>query len=123
MEHVFQRHRGYRVDILSRFQGFSLSLLNSPLAPVQTLARILRTDVRSTFGQNLAKIARETGIDPLATTKRDLITRLSKKAAIPDGGIVMIEVVKELYSEWRKGDLSQEERDELKDHINVIAVS
>ena len=79
--------------------------------------------MRSTFGQNLAIVARECGIDPLTITKRDLISRLSKKAVIPDGGETMIDVMKQLYAELRRGELNQEETDELKDHIDVIAVA
>ena len=123
IDNVFSLHHGFKVDIFSRFQRFSLSLLNSPLAPIRTLARILRSDVRSTFGQNLAKIGREAGIDPLATTKRDLISRLAKRAVVPDGGEIMIEVVRQLYSESRQGDLTQPEKEELKDHLDVAAVA
>ena len=35
----------------------------------------------------------------------------------------MIDVVKQLYTELRQGDLDQEALEELKDHIDVVIVA
>ena len=64
IENMCSIHYGFRLDILSRFQKFAKSLFKCPIGPVRTLATMLRTDVRSVFGQNLAFIAKEAGIDP-----------------------------------------------------------
>ena len=55
--------------------------------------------------------------------KERIITWLSKKAVIPDGGELMVDVMKQLYAELRRDVLSQEETDVLRDHIDVIAVA
>ena len=106
IDHVFSHHQGFKMDIFSRFQRFSLNLLNSPLAPVRSLAGILRNDVQLSFGHNLAKIGSLASIDPLATSKNDLISRLTEKKEIPIKGEVVIEAVKLLYAELRQGGLS-----------------
>ena len=120
IDHVFSCHKGFKTDIFSRFQKFSLSLLNSPMAPIRTFSRILRIDVHSDFGYNLAKIGSITGIDILATTKNELISILSEKRKIPEGGEVIIEAVKLLYTELRQGGLPELEEEDLRTHLDVL---
>ena len=53
-----------RVNILTRFQGFFWSLLDSPSWEVAVVARLAARDVRSSVGANLQLIQRESGLDP-----------------------------------------------------------
>ena len=63
IENLLSIHHGFKVDLMSHFQKFYRSLYNSPSLPVRILATMLRTDVRSVTGQNLAMITAEAKVD------------------------------------------------------------
>jgi len=122
IENMCSIHHGFRLDILSRFQKFAKSLFKCPIGPVRTLATMLRTDVRSVFGQNLAFIAKEARIDPLATSRKDLIRKLFKRREPPTGDEFIIDVVCELYKGLQMEN-SDQEREEIIEMIYIISSS
>ena len=83
---------------------------------------MLRSDVRSIFGKNIAYIEKNTGINPLEMSRKDLINKVSIPRAAPWGEEFLIDVVKDLY------DVLQEEHDDMvrnviHDMILVLSVT
>ena len=90
--------------------------------PVRILATILRSDVHSIFGKNIAYIEKITGIIPLEMSQKDLISKVSIQYAAPWGEEFLIYVVKDLF------DVLQEEHDDternvIRDMILVLSVT
>ena len=122
IENVCSIHHGFRLDILSRFQNFAKSLFNCLIAPIRILAAMLRSDVRSVFGQNIAFIAKEAWIDPLVTSRKELIRKLFKRHEAPANDEFMIDVVHKLY-EGLQMEESDQGRQDIKDMIYIISMS
>jgi len=108
---------------MSRFQKFAKSLFNCPMAPVRTLASMLRTDVRSVFGKNIACITKEVGRNPLEISRTELIRKLSSRREPPCGDEFMIEVFRELYDGLQSEDNDNEGRGEINDMLYVLSMS
>ena len=119
IENVCSIHHGFKTDILSRFQKFAKSLFKCPIAPVRILATMLRSDVRSIFGKNIAYIEKITGINPLEMSRNDLINKVSVPREAPEGEQFMIEVVSDLYNVLQ-GEQVETERTLIHDMIHVL---
>ena len=122
IENVCSIHNGFRQDILSRFQKFVKNLFKSPIGSVRILASMLRTDVRSVFGKNLAFIAKEAGIDPLTITRKELKEKLFKQKEPPEGDKIFIDVFHELLESLQRVT-SYEDLEEVTEMIHIIASS
>ena len=121
IENVLSTHHGFKTDIMSRFQKFVKSLFNCPMAPVRMLASMLRTDVWSVFGKNIACITKEVGRNPLEISRMELIRKLSSRQEPPCGDEFMIDVFRELYDGLQSEDT--EGRGEINNMIYVISMS
>ena len=75
-----------RVQIICKFRGFFLSLLDSPSSEVRVVARLAARDLRSSVGANLDLIQRQTGLDPWAAGPGQLRAALlaADTVAVPE---------------------------------------
>ena len=106
---------------MTRFQKFYRNLLKSPSQPIRILAAMLRSDVCSVSGRNLARILEDAGRDPLALSRKALIQRLHKKREIPEGNTWLLEVIEGLLEKFRE-DVSKEEEEIDKQALYVLCV-
>ena len=76
-----------KVKLFTRFIGFFRSLLESPSREVSVTARLGARDLRTSVGQNLDLIRRETGLDPWCLSKQTLRSVLmeNEKTEVPAG--------------------------------------
>ena len=126
VENLLSVHKGYKVDLMTRYQKFYMNLLKSLSHLVRVLLSILRTDIRSVSGRNQSMITKEAGVDPLAILRRTLLSKLDKRKAVPLEDEWLLEVINNLLVELAMMDaecLGGEARDQLKDTIDVLCVS
>ena len=108
VENLLSIHHGFKVDLISHYQKIFKSLLNSHAAPVRILALMLRSDLCSVTGQNLATVMAEVKIDPSVVSRKSLIKRLRDRRGIPDGEEWILEVVSDLLEELDITDDTEE---------------
>ena len=72
-----------RMDILARYAKFARGLLVNPSMEVAVMAGVVRRDIRSVTGSNLALLKKETGVDPLHGSMSQLKAELDMKRVIP----------------------------------------
>ena len=126
VENLLSMHRGFKVDLLSRYQKFYMSLLRSPSMPVRVLSALLRNDVRSCSGRNLALITEEAGVDPLAVPKKKLEERLTKRRQVPDTEEWVLEEVNNMLGALmmlKHSGAEKEEVDQVKDMVDCLCVA
>ena len=63
-----------RTSIMGRYTKFCQSLNCHPISRVFCLARIVMSDIRTTTGFNLHCLMKETGLDPLNSTVKMIMT-------------------------------------------------
>ena len=83
---------------------------------------MLRSDVRSVFGKNIACITKEVGRNPLEISRMELIRKISSRHEPPSGDEFMIDMFRELFDGLQSEDTDQG-RGEIIDMIFVISVS
>ena len=64
---------------MARFVNFFNSLVNSPSLEVQMMARMVRTDARSTTARNLHLIQKESGLDSTNFTANDVKSSVPRR--------------------------------------------
>ena len=60
---------------------------------------MIRSDIRSVSGENLARISVEARRDPLAISRKALIKKLDKRREVPKGDKWLLGVVHDLLEE------------------------
>ena len=123
VENILSSHHGFKSDITSRFQKFAKSLFSCPIPAVRVLASMLRTDVRSVFGNNIAFLTREIGKNPLEISRSELIRKISCKQPPPPGNEFMLDVFNELYDCLQDGGTGAVETEEIHVMLHVLSVS
>ena len=76
-----------RSDILSRYAGFARGLKTSASQEVCVMFNLVRRDIRSTTGNNLAIVEAASGLDPFSYGSRRLKEEISKKEIVPIPGM------------------------------------
>ena len=86
------------------------------------MATLLRTDLCSVTGQNLAMITAEAKIDPLAISRQTLIKRIGDRREIPSGDEWVLEAVSDLMEEL---DIvgNTEEMEQIRETLDVISMA
>ena len=75
---------GVRNDILARYLKFVRGLMVSPSMEVSVMCGVVAGDGKTTTGQNLNVIWRETGLDPLGTSFAKLKEVIGSLATVPE---------------------------------------
>ena len=103
-------------QLLSRFHGFFLCLLESPSPEVQTIARLSARDVRTNIGANLRFISENTGLDPWAYGLRRIREELDNRTykVVPENERWKIPYFQKIISErlfaFYNGDRENEDK-------------
>ena len=116
-----------RDDILSNYRGFYSSLLRCPSLEVSTIAALLRTDVRSRSGRNLAYLHDICGFDPLSKSKDQVRTKIMERRNLTEDKVWIANQLADLIGyriELRdfRETLSEEEEADL-NHIDESITS
>ena len=122
VENLLSIHHGFKVDLMSCYQKYFKSLLNTNATPVRILTSMLRSDLCLVTGQNLAMIMSEAKIDPLEVSQRSLIERLRVRRKIPDGKDWILEVVSGLLDELDGSD-DIDVREETREMLDAISIA
>ena len=79
LENVLAKNiRSCRVNLMSRFHGFFLRLLDSPSLEASVVARLSARDMRTNIGSNLALICHESGLDPWMSSQSSMKEALTR---------------------------------------------
>ena len=68
-----------KTELMARFVNFFNSLVNSPSLEVQMMARMVRTNTRSTTARNLHLIQNESGLDSTNFTANDVRSSVPRR--------------------------------------------
>ena len=99
-------------------------LRDSPSREVAVLFGVVRGDVRSTTGSNIAHIRRESGLSPLCSSMLQLKARLSETGAtVPDGDQWRMQYLSRLLQERGEAFYEGEETLEWTELINSLVIN
>ena len=123
VENLLSTHHGFKVDLMTRYQKFYTNLLKSPSYPVRILSAMLRSDVRSCSGRNIAFITDEAGVDPLSISKGILTKKLDKKREIPENEAWVLDEINDmlgLLMMMKHNGIRGEEENQIKDMVDCL---
>ena len=111
-----------RDSILTRYTMFCQNLCRSSNKEIRILANCAVNDTRSTTGSNISKIAKETGLDPLASRKC-LVRNALYTSEVPPEEVWRVPLLARLLKEKIEQLEAENDTSGLTDLIEVVCTS